>query len=416
MPAAAGKDYAARGARAMTLAADSERRATESRQDKVAFWNDPRVRSFAVQAALIAAVIFFAYEITHNTYVNLKSRNIASGYGFLGKTAGFDITDALVSYSSNSTYWDALVVGFLNTIRVSLLGIMLATIIGFVMGVARLSRNWLVAKIGTLYVEIFRNVPLLLWMFIIYGAMLQPLPGPKQAINILDSFFLSNRGLMVPKPSFEQDAWLGLAGFAVAIAAVLAIRRLAKARQEKSGEVFPIFWTGAVLVVGLPFVGFALAGFPIIWSYPELKGFNFAGGSTLYPEFIALLVAISVYTGTFIAEAVRAGILAVSHGQTEAALALGLRRPRALRLIIIPQAMRVIIPPLASTYLSLTKNSSLAVAIGYPDLVSVGGTSLNQTGQAIEIVLVWMVVYLTLSLLTSAFMNWFNARMKLVER
>jgi general L-amino acid transport system permease protein len=179
MPAAAGKDYAARGTRAMTLAADSERRATESRQDKVAFWNDPRVRSFAVQATLIAAVIFFAYEITHNTYVNLKSRNIASGYGFLGKTAGFDITDALVSYSSNSTYWDALVVGFLNTIRVSLLGIVLATIIGFVMGVARLSRNWLVAKIGTLYVEIFRNVPLLLWMFIIYGAMLQPLPGPK---------------------------------------------------------------------------------------------------------------------------------------------------------------------------------------------------------------------------------------------
>ena len=204
----------------------------------------------------------------------------------------FDITDALVSYSSNSTYWDALVVGFLNTIRVSLLGIVLATIIGFVMGVARLSRNWLVAKIGTLYVEIFRNVPLLLWMFIIYGAMLQPLPGPKQAINILDSFFLSNRGLMVPKPSFEQGAWLGLAGFAAAIAAVLAIRRWAKARQEKSGEVFPIFWTGAVLIVGLPFVGFALAGFPITWSYPELKGFNFQGGTVIQPEFTALLLGL----------------------------------------------------------------------------------------------------------------------------
>ena len=400
----------------MTLAADTDRRATGSRQDKVAFWNDPRVRSLAVQAALIAAVLFFAYEITHNTYINLKSRNIASGFGFLGKTAGFDVTDALIPYTSNSTYWDAIVVGFLNTIRVSALGIVLATIIGFVMGVMRLSRNWLVAKIGTLYVEVFRNVPLLLWMFIIYGAMLQPLPGPKQAINILDSFFLSNRGLMVPKPGFEQGAWLGLAGFAAAIAAIFAIRRWARARQDESGETFPVFWTGAALIFGLSFLGLALAGFPVTWSYPELQGFNFAGGSTLYPEFLALLVAISVYTGTYVAEAVRAGIMAVSHGQTEAALALGLRRPRALRLIIIPQAMRVIIPPLASTYLSLTKNSSLAVAIGYPDLVSVGGTSLNQTGQAVEILLVWMVVYLSLSLLTSLFMNWFNARMKLVER
>ncbi len=322
----------------------------------------------------------------------------------------------MIPYSSSSSYGTAILAGFYNTILISLLGMVLATILGFTMGVARLSKNWLIAKIGTLYVEIFRNVPLLLWIFIFYSALLQPLPGPKQALNFLDSFFLSNRGLILPKPMFSDGAWLSLVGLVTAIVASFFIHRWAKERQSRTGQIFPIFWTSLGLVIGLPLLGLLLMGFPLSWEFPELKGFNFAGGVHVIPEFIALFLALSVYTGTFIAEAVRAGIQAISHGQTEASYALGLRPGKALRLVVIPQAMRVIIPPLASTYLSLTKNSSLAVAIGYPDLMATGGTVLNQTGQAIEIVGIFMIVYLTLSLLTSLLMNWFNSRMKLVER
>jgi len=383
---------------------------------KVAFWNNPKVRSTAFQVLLVLLLAMLFYEIIVNTIDNLKTRNIASGFGFLTKTAGFDIIQSLIPYSSSSSYGTAILVGFYNTILISLLGMVLATIIGFTMGVARLSKNWLVARIGTLYVEIFRNVPLLLWIFIFYSALLQPLPGPKQALNFLNSFFLSNRGLIMPKPMFGEGAWLGLAGLVAAIAASYFIRRWSKARQLKTGQPFPVFWASLALIAGFPILGMVLAGFPLSWEFPELKGFNFAGGVHVIPEFIALFLALSVYTGTFIAEAVRAGIQAISHGQTEASYALGLRPGKALRLVVIPQAMRVIIPPLASTYLSLTKNSSLAVAIGYPDLVATGGTVLNQTGQAIEIVGIFMIVYLTLSLLTSFLMNWFNAKMKLVER
>lgn len=383
---------------------------------KVAFWNNPKVRSTAFQVLLVLLLAMLFYEIIVNTIDNLKTRNIASGFGFLTKTAGFDIIQSLIPYSSSSSYGTAILVGFYNTILISLLGMVLATLIGFTMGVARLSKNWLVARVGTLYVEIFRNVPLLLWIFIFYSALLQPLPGPKQALNVLNSFFLSNRGLIMPKPMFGEGAWLGLAGLVAAIAASYFIARWSKARQLKTGQPFPVFWTSLALITGLPVLGMVLAGFPLSWEYPELKGFNFSGGVHVIPEFIALFLALSVYTGTFIAEAVRAGIQAISHGQTEASYALGLRPGKALRLVVIPQAMRVIIPPLASTYLSLTKNSSLAVAIGYPDLVATGGTVLNQTGQAIEIVGIFMIVYLTLSLLTSFLMNWFNAKMKLVER
>ena len=383
---------------------------------KVAFWNNPKVRSTAFQVLLVLGIGVLFYEIIVNTIDNLRTRNIASGFGFLRKTAGFDIIQSLIPYSSASSYGTAILAGFYNTILISLLGIVMATIIGFTMGVARLSKNWLVAKIGTLYVEIFRNVPLLLWIFIFYSALLQPLPGPKQALNFLDSFFLSNRGLIMPKPMFGDGAWLALAGLAAAIVACFFIQRWAKERQSRTGQIFPMFWTALGLIIGLPVLGLLLMGFPLSWEFPELKGFNFAGGVHVIPEFIALFMALSVYTGTFIAEAVRAGIQAISHGQTEASYALGLRPGKALRLVVIPQAMRVIIPPLGSTYLSLTKNSSLAVAIGYPDLVATGGTVLNQTGQAIEIVGIFMIVYLTLSLLTSLLMNWFNSRMKLVER
>lgn len=383
---------------------------------KVAFWNNPNVRSTAFQIMLVLILAVLVYEIVVNTTNNLKSRNIASGWDFLTRTAGFDIIQPPIEYSSASSYGRALMVGFTNTIILSFFGIIFATILGFTMGVARLSKNWVVAKIGTLYVEIFRNVPLLFWIFFFYSAILQPLPGPKQALNVLDGVFLSNRGLMMPRPIFGEGAWAALAALIVGIVAAIMIARWSKARQLATGQTFPVLWTALALIIGLPLIVFTLLGFPVTWDVPQLKGFNFAGGFQIIPEFIAMLVALSVYTGTFIAEAVRAGIQAISHGQTEASYALGLRPGKALRLVVIPQAMRVIIPPLTSTYLSLTKNSSLAIAIGFPDLVATGGTVLNQTGQAIEIVGIWMTVYLSLSLLTSLLMNWFNSTMKLVER
>jgi general L-amino acid transport system permease protein len=369
-----------------------------------------------VQVFLLLMLAFFAYEIVHNTVSNLRSRNIASGFDFLSKGAGFDIIQSLVPYSSSSSYGTAIFVGFLNTLLVAGLGILLATIIGFVMGVLRLSKNWLVARIATIYIEFFRNVPLLLQIFIWYATVLKPLPGPKQAVNLGDSVFLSNRGLMMPKPIWGDGAWLGLAGLILAIVVILFLKRWARLRQDATGQIFPVFWTSVALLIGLPLLGLLVMGLPVTWEYPALQGFNFQGGIAVIPEFMALLAALSVYTGAFIAETVRAGIQAVSHGQTEAANALGLRHGPTLRLVVIPQAMRVIIPPLASQYLNLTKNSSLAVAIAYPDLVAMGGTVLNQTGQAVEVVLIWMAVYLSLSLLTSAFMNWFNSRMRLVER
>jgi general L-amino acid transport system permease protein len=394
----------------MTAAAEARER------PKISFWNDPKVRSIFVQVVLVAILAFLAFEIAHNTIINLRSRNISSGFGFLSKTAGFDIIQTLVPYTSASNFGTALFVGLLNTVLVAVLGVVVATIIGFTMGVMRLSKNWLLAKVATLYIEFFRNIPVLLQIFIWYAAVLQPLPGPRQSLNLANLFYLSNRGLMIPKPVFGEGAYLGLAGFIAAIVGVYLIGRWAKARQAATGEIFPLFWTSAGLIVLLPLVGFALAGFPVSWEVPELKGFNFAGGYAVIPELIALLLALSVYYGTYIAESVRAGIQAVSHGQTEAAHALGLRSGTTLRLVVIPQAMRVVIPPLASSYLSLTKDSSLAVAIGYPDLVATGGTVLNQTGQAVEIVSIWMAVYLSLSLFTSGLMNWFNARMRLVER
>jgi len=383
---------------------------------RVSPWNDPGKRALLIQIILLVVFAILAYEIVHNTLANLRSRNISSGFDFLSKSSGFDIIQSLIPYSSDSSYGRALFVGFLNTLLISAVSIVAATIIGFVMGIMRLSKNWLVARVATLYIEIFRNVPLLLWIFIFYGAVLKPLPGPRQALNVFDSFFLSNRGFMMPRPLFGDGAWLGGVGFFVALVACWLVARWAKARQIETGQTFPVLWTSIALIVGLPLIGLALAGFPVQWEFPVLQGFNFSGGIDVIPEFMALFLALSVYTGTYIAEAVRAGIMAVSHGQTEAALALGLRPSRVLRLVVVPQAMRVIIPPLASTYLSLTKNSSLAVAIGYPDLVAAGGTVLNQTGQAIEVVGIWMVVYLSLSLITSGFMNWFNSRMRLVER
>ena len=387
----------------------------DGRRD-VSAWNDPRLRARLFQFILVLLAGVLIYDIAANTVRNLASRNIASGWDFLSRNAGFDVVFSLIPYSSESNYGRALIVGFLNTLLVSGFGIVFATLLGFLIGVMRLSRNWLVSRAAALYIEFFRNLPLLLQIFVWYKLVLQPLPDARNAIRIGEIGALSNKGLTLPAPIFGSGAWAGLLGLAVAVVLSVIISRWAGKRQALTGQRFPSGLTALGLIILLPPVFFAFAGWPVTFDYPVMGSFNFRGGATLVPEFIALLLALSVYTAAFIAEAVRAGIQAISHGQTEAARALGLRLGPTMRLVIIPQALRVVIPPLTSQYLNLTKNSSLAVAIGYPDLVATGGTTLNQTGQAIEIVFVWMVVYLTLSLLTSAFMNWFNARVRLVER
>ncbi len=384
---------------------------------KVSIWNDPKIRSVFFQVILIAVLGFLVIEIVLNTISNLQKLNKDLGFDFLSKSAGFDIIQTLIPYTSSSSYGTALKVGLLNTILVSVLGIIAATIIGFVVGIMRLSKNWVVSRIAAVYIEFFRNIPLLLQIFVWYTlVVIQTLPAPKQALNPFGVFFLSNRGFMMPRPIFGEGAWMVLAGFVLAVIGVWLLARWAKQRLFATGQPFPVFWTSIALLIGLPWVGLVLGGFPITFEVPSKTAFSFSGGMAVIPELMALFLALSVYTATYIAEAVRAGVQAVSHGQTEAANALGLRSGTTLRLVVVPQALRVIIPPLASTYLSLTKNSSLAVAIGYPDLVATGGTVLNQTGKAIEIVTIWMVVYLALSLFTSLLMNWFNSRMKLVER
>jgi general L-amino acid transport system permease protein len=375
-----------------------------------------RLRSIASQVVVVALIVWGLYVIVGNTQANLKALNQNFGYDFLTKSAGFDIITSLISYQSSSTYGRALLVGFWNTVLVSVVGIILATIIGFTIGIMRLSKNWLVSRIATTYVEIIRNIPLLLQCFIWYALVLKPLPGPKQALNISDSVFISNRGVIMPHPNFGEGAWLAAALLLAAIIGTWIFRRWAAARQAATGQYLPVNWISLAAIVAAPILGLIVAGWPLTFDYPELAGFNFRGGMTLVPEFLALLAALSTYTASFIAEVVRGGILAVSHGQSEAAQALGLKNNQRLSLVVIPQAMRVIIPPLTNQYLNLTKNSSLGIAIAYPDLVATGGTVLNQSGKAIEIVSIWMIVYLSLSLLTSLFMNWFNSRMKLVER
>jgi general L-amino acid transport system permease protein len=364
----------------------------------------------------VLVVAYFAWSIFNNTVANLREANIASGFGFLESTAGFDLSFTLIPYSESSTYGRAVMVGILNTMLVAVCGIILATILGFIAGVMRLSKNWLVSKVAEVYIEVMRNVPLLIQIFIWYKVVLAALPHPRNAISLGDTFFLSNRGITIPKFIWGDGAWLIGVAFLAAIGAIWLLRRWAHARQEATGEQFPVFLSSLGLLIGLPLVAYFLAGMPLEFEIPEQGNFNLRGGVGLVPEFAALFFALSTYTAAFIGEIVRAGILAVNKGQTEASHALGIRPGPTLRLVVIPQAMRVIIPPLASQYLNLTKNSSLAVAIGYPDLVAAGGTVLNQSGQAVEIIAIWMAVYLTLSLLTSAFMNWFNSRMKLVER
>jgi len=375
------------------------------------------VQGVFYQAITLSLVILGIYYIVQNTAQNMVARGLASGFNFLGVESQFDIQMTLIEYSPTSTYFDAFIVGLLNTLLVAGIGILFATIIGFAFGIMRLSSNWLVAKIAESYIEIIRNIPLLLQIFFWYFAVLRALPKPKQSIEFMDSIFLNNRGLFVPDPNVGEGSSILFYLFWLSVIISIGIFVWAKKRQNKTGKTFPAFFTSMALILGTFTVTLAALGFPISFEYPELKGFNFKGGMKLIPELVALTFALAMYTAAFIAEVVRAGIQSVSKGQTEAARSVGLKEGLVLRLIIIPQALRVIVPPLTNQYLNLTKNSSLAAAIAYPDLVLVfAGTALMQTGQAIEIIGMVMGVYLFLSLFTSVVMNLFNRYMKVGER
>jgi general L-amino acid transport system permease protein len=411
---------------------------------RAAALNNPKVRGLLVQIVLVAALLAFVGWVIHNTAENLQRAHIASGFHFLDERAGFEIGQSPIPYSPDRTYLYALLVGLLNTLVVAGIGIAAATIIGFLVGIGRLSKNWLIGKLATVYVETFRNIPPLLVILFWYFGVIAVLPAPRDAVHfaadfqnwssipLVGTFFaflgtlgvtgfdtglsLSNRGAVMPKLLFQPGA--GAIGIAIlaAFVAIVLLAVWARRRQEATGRQFPTFLASFGLLVALPLVAYLAAGRPLALEFPEQTRFALRGGFQVQPEFLALILALSIYTASFIAEIVRAGILAVSQGQTEAAYSLGLRSGPTLRLVVIPQALRVIIPPLTSQYLNLTKNSSLAVAIGYADLVAVGGTILNQTGQAVEIVAIWMIVYLTISLVTSLLMNWFNRKMALVER
>jgi general L-amino acid transport system permease protein len=373
------------------------------------------VRQAIYQILVVIFVVALFYLMISNTAQNLRARNIASGFGFLKSVAGFDIAQTLVEYFNTSSYGRAFIIGLWNTILVAIIGIVLATIVGFVAGIARLSNNWLVAKIATLYVETIRNVPLLLQLLLWYFGVLKSLPAPRQSLNASDTVFLNVRGLYMPRiEGLLSYATLG--ALAAAILGSVLLMRWANKRQMATGRRFPAGLVSFALILLMPAVAFLATSWPIQIDYPALKGFNFEGGVVIQPELVAITIGLVVYTGAFIAEIVRAGIVGVPKGQWEAARAVGLSNAQLLRLVVIPQAMRIIIPPLTSNYLNLTKNSSLGVAIAYADLVNVAGTILNQTGQAVEVILMIMGVYLTLSLVTSGFMNWFNKKMALVER
>lgn len=380
------------------------------------FYNDPKKRAILFQIGTLLLVGLLSFYLISNTITNLEKQSIATGIGFLQKEAAFEIGETPIEYSAADTYGRALVVGFLNTLIVSFVGIVITILLGTLIGVSRLSSNWLVSKLAGGYIELFQDIPVLLQLFFWYAFFYNILPSPKQALNPILGVFLSNRGLVFGVPeSHPVYKYMALA-MVVACIGIYFLRRWARARQEQTGQLFPLFRVGLAAVIGLPLLTWILGGAPTAMNIPSLQGFNFVGGRNISPEFTALLLGLILYTAAYVAEVVRAGIQSVSKGQTEAAMSMGLKPAFVLNLVILPQALRVIIPPLTSQMLNLTKNSSLAVAIGYPDFVSVAGTTINQTGQAIEGVALMMIVYLTLSLITSAFMNWYNKKMALVER
>lgn len=392
---------------------------SEKRSVEGTFWSEPKNRALIFQGIALAAIILFGYSIFDNTLHNIESRGITSGFDFLSTESGFTIIQSLLTYNDQSTYGDAFIVSLLNTVLIASIGIVLTTFLGFFIGIARLSSNWLVSKLAMIYIEIFRNIPLLLQIFFWYHAVLKAQSGPRQIFEKDQEIFfgLSNRGIHLPRPIAEASFDFVLYGILGGIALSYAVIQWAKKRQITTGQQFPVLPSVLGLVIGLPVLIFLILGMPMSFAPAQMGRFSLSGGVTIIPEFIALLLALVIYTAAFIAENVRSGIQAINLGQTEAAQALGLKSSIILRLVILPQALRVIIPPLTSQYLNLAKNSSLAAAIAYPDLVSVfAGTALNQTGQALEIMAMTLAVYLSISLLTSVFMNWYNNKIKLVER
>ena len=389
-----------------------------TRNSLTSLWNNQQARSVIIQILTVTIVFALLALILRNVVNNLEAIGKEFSFKFLMYPAAYDITfSPFIEYTSRSTHLRAAVVGILNTLLVAVCGIVLATVMGFLMGILRLSKNWLINRLVYCFLEFTRNVPVLLHILFIHGIVVTQLRPPRQAMNFADSFFLSNRGFFIPQPVWEPIAWIIAVVFIVSVTFVFFFRRWAKKVQDETGRVYPVFWISAGVIVGATAVAFIATGMPLSWSIPELRGFNFKGGLAIKPEFIALWLALSYYTSCFIAEIVRAGILAVSYGQTEAAAALGLTRNRTLQLIVIPQAIRVIIPPLASQYLNLTKNSSLAIAIGYMDVVAtVGGITLMQTGKEMETMIIVLLTYLVISMVISGFMNWFNKKTALVER
>lgn len=384
--------------------------------ESISFWNDPDKRSFVYQIGAACLFVFVAWYLISNTMNNLEKKSISTGFHFLDKEAGFEIGESPITYSAADRYAKALIVGVLNTLIVSFIGIVLTIILGTFIGIARLSKNWLVKKCAAIYIELFQDIPILLQLFFWYAFFYEILPSPREAISPFKGLFLCNRGLIFGIPQSHPVYGYMAIAFLFAVIIIFFLKRWATKRQNATGQIFPVFYTSLGMIIGFPFLCWLIGGAPTDMDIPELSGFNFQGGIGISPEFTALLLGLVLYTAAFVAEVVRAGIQSVSKGQTEAAMAIGLKPGQRLNLIILPQALRVIIPPLTSQMLNLTKNSSLAVAIGYPDFVSVAGTVINQTGQAIEGVLLIMLVYLFFSLSTSAFMNWYNKKRAIVER
>ncbi len=384
--------------------------------EKIPFLRDPEKRALLYQIFTVLGVALLSYYLISNTLANLERQSISTGFGFLHKEAAFEIGESVLDYSAADSYGKALLVGFINTLIVSFIGIVLTVILGTIIGIARLSSNWLVSKLSASYIELFQDIPVLLQLFFWYAFFYEILPAPKQALNPVTGVFLSNRGLVFGVPEYHPAYLAALTALIVAIIAGIILKKWAHRRQDTTGKSLPTGKIITAMVIGLPLLAWLLGGAPTAMNTPVLKGFNFKGGVTVTPEFTALLLGLVLYTAAFVAEIVRAGIQSVSKGQQEAAVSIGLKPGQVLNLVILPQALRVIVPPLTSQMLNLTKNSSLAVAIGYPDFVSVAGTTINQTGQAIEGVGLIMIVYLIFSLSTSAFMNWYNKKIKLVER
>lgn len=383
----------------------------------LALLRNQKVRGFIFQLLTVIGLVAFLWYIGSNTLTNIEQRGIQTGFGFLDGTAGFGIDQSPIAYTEEDTHGRVFVVGLLNTLIIAVVGIVLSTLLGVLIGVLRLSKNWLISKLAGAYIDFFRNIPLLLQILFWYNVVLKALPSPKQSIGFFDMIFINNRGLYFPLPEYNVTFIFVLLSFLTALIATIIINMWANKRKEQTGQDFAVIPVALGMFILFPIIAYFIGGANLNFSYPALRGFNFQGGKTLSPEFLALAFALTIYTATFIAEAVRSGIQAVSHGQKEAALSLGLSDYQSLKLVIMPQAIRIAIPPIINQYLNLTKNSSLATAVGYPEIVTVfAGTSLNQVGQAVEIISITMLVYLSISLCVSAILNWFNHKMKIKER